>query len=90
MPKVQRLKKKKSIDKGSNVNMDLNEDESLYLKFEEENVTLSKFLENSDSVLLGKSENGGTIINDVSIIRDEIKEAQKEEKKENKNYFSSE
>ena len=90
MPQVQRLKKKKSIDKGSKVGMDFNEDGSLYLKFEEENPTLSKFIENSDSVLLGKSENGGTIINDDgTIIKDEIKGAQKEEDKKETSKYSN-
>lgn len=65
MPQVQRLKKK-IIDKGSKA--DNESDGSLYLKFEEENPSLSKFVENSDSVLDIKSNNGGdTIIREKEI-----------------------
>ena len=56
MPEVQRLKKKKNIAKGSKV--EIEEDGSLYMQFEGENPTLSKFIENSESVLRIPSFNG--------------------------------
>lgn len=71
MPQVQRLKKK-FIDKGSKVGMDPNEDGSLYLKFEE-NPSLSKFIENSESVLDNKSIQGGnTIIKEKERFSEEV------------------
>lgn len=79
MPQVQRLKKK-FIDKGSKVGMDPSEDGSLYLKFEE-NPTLSKFIENSESVLDNKSDHdGNTIIKDKERFSEEIPNENKNEK----------
>ena len=60
MPEVKRLTKKKMIDKSSKVGLDPdNENESLYLKFDESVPTLSKFIENPS---LLKSDNGTRLI----------------------------
>lgn len=58
------LRKKKDISRGSRVDLD-EEDGSLYMKFEDEYPSLSKFIENNHSFLLGSNPNpefAGTIV----------------------------
>lgn len=53
MPEVQSLKKRKDIEKSTQVKQNLEDSPgSLYMKFEEEYPSLSKFVENDHSLLL--------------------------------------
>ena len=65
MPQVKSLKKKKEIDTSSKVELE-NEPGSLYLKFEEQYPSLSKFIENDHSLLLrSKSGLEDTIVKEI-------------------------
>ena len=93
MPEVQSLKKRKDIEKSTQLKQNLEESPgSLYMKFEEEYPSLGKFVENDHSLLL-KSNPGfkETIMNDENRKEDkevhnkgEIEPASKKEKNDEK------